>query len=237
MFIRFLPPHPNPLPLGEGEKKHTKQEVIIMRRLPIFFLLDVSESMAGDNLRQLQQGLERLVCSLRTDPHALETVYLSIIAFAGKAKTLTPLVEVASFYPPRLPIGSGTALGNALEHLMAEIDKNVIKTTPDRKGDWKPVVYIMTDGKPSDTLAYSEVLAEVKRRPFAKVIACAAGFKADATALKRLTDTVVSLDTMDSSTFSGFFQWVSATVSSSQSNSQVDNFDLPPPPAEINVVI
>jgi uncharacterized protein YegL len=95
----------------------------------------------------------------------------------------------------------------------------------------------MTDGKPSDTLAYSEVLAEVKRRPFAKVIACAAGFKADATVLKRLTETVVSLDSMDSSTFSGFFQWVSATVSSSQSSSQVDNFDLPPPPAEINVVI
>ena len=67
-----------------------------MRRLPIFFLLDVSESMAGDSLRQLQQGLERLVRSLRTDPHALETVYLSMIAFAGKAKTLTPLIEVAS---------------------------------------------------------------------------------------------------------------------------------------------
>ena len=31
-----------------------------MRRLPIFFLLDVSESMAGENLRQLQHGLERL---------------------------------------------------------------------------------------------------------------------------------------------------------------------------------
>ena len=35
-----------------------------MRRLPIFLLIDVSESMAGDNLRQLQEGLERLVRSL-----------------------------------------------------------------------------------------------------------------------------------------------------------------------------
>jgi uncharacterized protein YegL len=92
----------------------------------------------------------------------------------------------------------------------------------------------MTDGKPSDTMAYSEVLSEVKRRPFAKIIACAAGHKADATALKRLTDTVVSLDTMDSSTFSQFFQWVSATVSANQ---QTSNSALPPPPAEINIVI
>jgi uncharacterized protein YegL len=66
------------------------------------------------------------------------------------------------------------------------------------------------------------------------VIACAAGFKADATALQRLTDTVVSLDTMDSSTFSQFFQWVSATVSANQQN---NNSALPPPPAEINIVI
>ena len=43
-----------------------------MRRLPVFLLLDVSESMVGDNLRQLQQGLDILVRDLRTDPHALD---------------------------------------------------------------------------------------------------------------------------------------------------------------------
>ena len=128
-------------------------------------------------------------------------------------------------------------LGEGLERICQKVDKEVRLSSQPDEGDWRPLLFIMTDGKPSDTLAYSEVLAEVKRRPFAKVIACAAGFKADATVLKRLTDTVVSLDTMDSSTFSGFFQWVSATVSSSQGSSQVDNFDLPPPPAEINVVI
>jgi uncharacterized protein YegL len=95
----------NPL----SQRRGNKNKDFIVRRLPIFFLLDVSESMAGENLRQLQHGLERLVTSLRTDPYALETVYLSIIAFAGKAKTLTPLVELASFYAPRLPVGSGTA--------------------------------------------------------------------------------------------------------------------------------
>ncbi len=124
-----------------------------MRRLPIFFLLDVSESMIGDNLRQLQHGLERLMTRLRTDPHALETVYISAIAFAGKARTLTPLTELGSFYPPRLPVGSGTSLGAAMNHLMDEIDRSVHKSTPEKKGDWKPVVYLMTDGKPTDDMA------------------------------------------------------------------------------------
>ncbi len=183
-----------------------------MRRLPIFFLLDVSESMAGDNLRQLQQGLERLVRSLRTDPHALETVYLSIIAFAGKAKTLTPLVEVASFYPPRLPIGSGTALGNALEHLMAEIDKNVIKTTPDRKGDWKPVVYIMTDGKPTDNIKNALYRWQKYYQRQVSLVAIGVGQYADLDALRQLTDQVLHVNAQTEEDFKKFIDWVSQSV-------------------------
>ena len=54
-----------------------------MRRLPIFLVIDVSESMVGQPLRQMQEGISRLIETLRRDPYALETVYLSVIAFAG----------------------------------------------------------------------------------------------------------------------------------------------------------
>ncbi|MBY0444218.1 MAG: VWA domain-containing protein, partial [Burkholderiales bacterium] len=121
-----------------------------MRRLPVFFVLDCSESMVGDSLQKMEDGLQAIVRALRTDPHALETVYISVIAFAGVAKTIAPLVELVSFYPPKLPLGGGTSLGVALETLMAELDSVVVKTTPDRKGDWKPIVYLFTDGRPTD---------------------------------------------------------------------------------------
>ena len=103
-----------------------------MRRLPVFLVIDVSESMAGDNLRSLQEGIERLIATLRKDPYALETAFLSVIAFAGKAKTLAPLVELFAFYPPRLPFGSGTSIGGALDHLMSEIDRSVKKSTAEQ---------------------------------------------------------------------------------------------------------
>lgn len=77
-----------------------------MRRLPIFFILDVSESMVGEPLRQMEEGIEKIVSTLRQDPHSLETVYISLIAFAGKAKAITPLIDLISFYPPKIPIGS-----------------------------------------------------------------------------------------------------------------------------------
>lgn len=183
-----------------------------MRRLPVFFVLDCSESMIGENLKKMEDGLQMIVRALRTDPHALETVYISVIAFAGMAKTIAPLVEVVSFYPPKLPVGGGTSLGAALRALMMEIDKSVAKTTPDRKGDWKPIVYLITDGKPTDEVdeAISEWTAKYAKK--CTLIAVALGAYADLTVLKRLTETVLVYEESAEGDFKKFVNWVTASV-------------------------
>ncbi len=184
-----------------------------MRRLPIFFVLDVSESMAGDNIRVLNKGVENLVRTLRTDPHALESVYLSVIVFAGKPKTLTPLVELASFYPPRLPLGSGTSLGKALDHLMSEIDKNVAKTTHEVKGDWKPVVYLLTDGKPTDDAGSAIRRWKDSYARKASLVAVGIGSHADMGTLSQLTENAFQLTAESEADFMKFIQWMSLSVS------------------------
>lgn len=114
-----------------------------MRRLPVYFLVDVSESMVGEPIQQVENGMRQIVQELRTDPYALETAFISVIAFAGKAKSLSPLTELYKFYPPTFPIGGGTSLGTALDFLMDDIDRNVVKTTEERKGDWKPIIFLL----------------------------------------------------------------------------------------------
>lgn len=184
-----------------------------MRRLPVFFVLDVSESMLDDNLQKMDYLLDSIVKALRQDPHALETVYLSVIAFAGVARTLAPLVDVLSFYPPKLPLGSGTALGGALYQLMEEIDRQVAKTTPVRKGDWKPVVYIFTDGKPTDAVdaAIARFHRDYARR--ADLVAVALGRYADLSVLKRLTEHVFLFEDGKDGDFARFVKWVTASIS------------------------
>jgi uncharacterized protein YegL len=193
-----------------------------MRRLPVFFLLDVSESMIGDNLKKMEDGLSQIVRSLRRDPHALETVYLSVIAFAGKADTVAPLVDVASFYPPKLPVGGGTALGAALTHLMREIDHAVVPNSPERKGDWKPIVYLFTDGKPTDSVDIPITRWKRDYERKAHIIAIALGRYADLSALKQLTDTVLVFEDAKTGNFTDFIQWVTASLSA-QSRSVGDN--------------
>ncbi len=185
-----------------------------MRRLPVFLVLDVSDSMIGEPLQHLEQGLDQLISKLRQNPHALETVFLSVIAFAGKAKTLVPLVDLPTFYSPRLPLGSGTALGRALTCLMEEIDRQVQPTTAERKGDWKPIVYLMTDGKPTDDWSAAVRTWQSKYSKRALLTAIGIGKYAATGILSQFADHVLTYSGESSADFSSFIDWMSMSVQS-----------------------
>jgi uncharacterized protein YegL len=198
-----------------------------MRRLPVNFLLDVSESMVGEPIQQVEQGLGMIVQELKRDPYALETVYISVIAFAGKAKTITPLTDVITFYPPRLPIGGGTSLGEGLNHLMRDMSMTLVKTTMERKGDWKPIVFIFTDGTPTDS--YQSAIDTWNRdwKNKAQVVAVSFGTGADLSVLYRITDTVMLFKNSDANAYKAFFKWITASIqASSQSVNMYSKEDL-----------
>lgn len=212
-----------------------------MRRLPVYLLLDTSGSMYGEPIEAVKNGVQVLVSTLRQDPYALETAFLSIITFNTSAQQITPLTELSAFQEPNIEASGGTALGGALALLAQKVDTEITKTTAEVKGDWKPLVFIMTDGVPTDDL--NQGLAEFKKRKFGMVVACAAGQGADTATLKQITENVVQLDTADSATIKSFFKWVSASVSTSSMKVEDGGKDvsgmneLPPPPPEVNIVI
>ena len=210
------------------------------RRLPVYLLLDTSGSMRGEPVQSVNVGLRAMLASLRQNPYALESVHLSITTFDSRIVELLPLTALDAVVLPEIvcPESGATFLGQGLESICDKVDKEIVRSSSEQKGDWRPLLFIMTDGKPSDTMAFNEVIPRVKAANFATVIACAAGPKAVPDQLKQLTANVVSLDTMDSHAFSQFFQWVSATVTSgSSSMGATASMELPPPPPEIQVVL
>jgi len=211
-----------------------------IRRLPVYLVLDTSGSMRGEPIQALKVGVQALVSSLRQDPHALESVHISIITFDNTARVLSPLESLETFQTPLIecPQSGATMTGSALEMLCQCVDKDLRKNTATEKGDWRPIAFLMTDGSPSDTALYNRMAADVGKRPFASVIACAAGNKAKLDPLKKLTPNIYNLETMDGHSFAGLFQWVSSTVSSgNRSMGATSSIELPPPPPEIQIVV
>jgi len=197
--------------------------------------------MHGEPIEAVKNGVRILVSTLRQDPYALETAFLSVITFDSTARQVAPLTDLASFQEPALAATGVTALGGALGLLAQRIAAEVATTTADAKGDWKPLVFIMTDGSPTDD--WQKGLEQLRKVRTGVVIACAAGQKADTKVLKQITDVVVQLDTADSNTIKAFFKWVSASVSTGSQKIDAGQkevtglSDLPPPPPEVNVVL
>lgn len=186
-----------------------------MRRLPIYFLIDVSESMVGDQIQLVEDGMATIIKAIKQDPHAIETVWVSIIVFAGQAKTLVPLQEIVSFYPPKFPIGGGTSLSKGLGHLMFELRKNTVKTTFEQKGDWKPIVFLFTDGVPTDDT--NSVLLEWKANwaKTANLVAISFGEETDTQILGELTENVLHFKNSTEEDYKKFFKWVTDSIKTS----------------------
>ncbi|MDR1962709.1 MAG: VWA domain-containing protein [Planctomycetaceae bacterium] len=185
-----------------------------MRRLPVYILIDCSESMAGEPMEAVQKGLAAMFSSLRKDPHALETVCLSVITFDARAKVAVPLTEIAEFSTPTLTIKPGTALGAALQLLAARIKKEVTKTTSESKGDYRPIVFLLTDGQPTDDWEDAAAALKTVKPKLANIYAIGCGNDIDFHVLNEITDTAFHIRDVSGEMIAKFFIWMSASVQS-----------------------
>ena len=150
-----------------------------MRRLPIYFLVDISVT---SNINKLNMCLSKFLLRIRKEPYMLETAYISIITIGDTAKIAMPLTHNCDVKAiPMFNTEKGMTLGAALDLLMDDIDKNVVKTTMDRKGDMKPIIFLFADSMPTDnvTLAlekwgrnnlFKSTLISVARKDVAKLL-------------------------------------------------------------------
>lgn len=211
-----------------------------MRRLPVYLLLDISGSMRGEPIEAVNNGVKTLVDTLRCNPYALETVYLSLIPFNNVVEQAVPLTELCLFQAPILEARFGTYLGKAIKYLSTTAESEVVKTTREVKGDWKPLVFIMSDGRSGDKI--EKALLEFNKEQFGCIVACATGPKPNIEALKLITDNVIQISNVNTETLQTYFKWITASVASSsakvdESNSEVAIMeDLPPLPTGINLV-
>jgi uncharacterized protein YegL len=199
------------------------------RRLPIFFVLDVSGSMGGDPIEGVKVGLQMFHAGIKDDPSAIEVAHESIITFNSSARQVVPLTEVQSVQLPSLVAGGETALGDALRVLDDAMAREVRHPGPEVKGDYKPLVFLMTDGQPTDS--WAGAADQLRKHHSFLMKACAAGANANRAVLEQIAgaENVVVLSSLQPDEIKRFF--VLATQTARQSARSPANQAPAPAPA------
>lgn len=195
-------------------------------RCPCVLLLDISGSMNGRPIDELNAGLTTLKDELAADSLALKRVEVAIVTF-GPVKVEAPFTSASVFYPPTLQAQGDTPMGAAINQALNMVE--------DRKRDYRsngisyyrPWVFLVTDGAPTDSW---QAAAEVVREGEAskKFAFFAIGVKgANMDILRQLS--VREPLSLDGLKFRELFSWLSSSLRSVSRSTPGTEVPLEPP--------
>ena len=114
--------------------------------LPVILLLDVSGSMGGVKIRNLNDAVRDMLEVFRVTENSETEIWVAIITFGDQVKLHQKLVSAGQIQWQDLSAGGSTPLGVALQMVKAMIeDKDIV---PSRA--YRPTVVLVSDGQPTD---------------------------------------------------------------------------------------
>jgi len=119
-------------------------------RCPCILLVDVSSSMNGEPIRQLNEGLVTFQQELQRDPLASVRVEVALISFGSQAKLEQDFVSASQFRAASLTASGSTHMGEAINLALDQLRTR--KDTYRRNGIsyYRPWIFLITDGEPTD---------------------------------------------------------------------------------------
>lgn len=118
-------------------------------RCPCILLLDVSASMSGQPISELNAGLSAFKEELFSDPLALKRVEVAVVTF-GPVKIEVPFQSAEVFNPPELASQGDTPLGAAIIQALEILKIRKLEYKKNGISHYRPWVFMITDGAPTD---------------------------------------------------------------------------------------
>jgi uncharacterized protein YegL len=197
-------------------------------RCPCVLLLDISRSMQGSPIQQLNEGLAVFRRQLAEDSLAMKRVELAVITF-GPVKVETEFQSAANYLPRELKPDGVTPIGSAVERAIFMLRERKAKYKANGISYFRPWIFLITDGTPTDYWENAKQMIKdgEERKEF---MFYAVGVEsADMKVLSKLSvRTPLKLKGL---AFKELFAWLSASLSSVSHSNPGDNVPLANPVA------
>jgi uncharacterized protein YegL len=129
--------------------------------LPTYLLIDTSKSMSpytqlvNDSLRHIHE-------TVVTSPAVSEFAHMSLISFNTDAHLLLEMTDIELLTSlPRLVCDGMTNYGRAFDLVRARIDVDLPALAAAGKRSFRPAVFVITDGAPTDTAEWESAFSRL----------------------------------------------------------------------------
>jgi uncharacterized protein YegL len=134
-----------------GEKPNADDQILT---LAFYLLVDVSYSMAGPPLDAVNKIIPEVMDALEASPTLADVVRVGAIDFADDSRSALRLGDLRDVKKiPQFRERGGTSYAAGFRELRKEIGKDVAQLKQDGYKVYRPAVFFLTDGAPTDDAA------------------------------------------------------------------------------------
>lgn len=196
-------------------------------------VLDVSGSMDGTPIIELNNGLQEFYRDIQTDSTTSDRLEVAVIEFSDTIRTLINPSLASNFSMPTLTTKGTTKLVDGVREGI-----NVVRARKDwykKTGQpyYRPWIILITDGAPDSGQDVSglakEIRAGVSRKDFFFFAIGVQG--ADMNMLATISDPSMPAAKLQGLKFSSFFMWLSRSMTTVTNSKDGDKVNLPNPAA------
>jgi uncharacterized protein YegL len=194
-------------------------------------VLDVSGSMTGEPIAQMNEGLLGFYNDIQADPTTADRLEVSVIEFSSSVKVLVNPSLVSNFTMPTLTTKGTTRLVDGLREGARVIRERKEWYKNTGQPYYRPWMILMTDGAPDSGQDIRSLAAEIREGIAKKeYFFFAVGVKgADMDMLASISDPSMPPANLQGLRFKEFFRWLSASMSTVTNSKDGDKVNLPNP--------